>query len=172
MAATVKVYEYWAAAPSAAAVSSAGARFCTSDTNDPGVLYPMVRPSDGSTNHSYEKHFALYAETSAAGGINNIKWYTDGTTGATWTGLSMFVGTTSAYTQTSGTEGVTGNDSLIATSAAFAYTSGAQMSVGGSIASGATGKISDYVVLQMDITSAAGPGTIAAETITWQYDET
>jgi hypothetical protein len=177
MAATVKIYEYWGAGPSSSAIPVSGARFCTADTNTPGTQYPVVRPNDGSTNRSYAKHFALYAETSAAGGISNVKWYTDGSklSGAvagTWDGIGMKAGSSSAYTQATGTEGTTGTESAVATTDAFTYTSAAKLSVAGSIAGGATGKISDYVVLQLSITSAAGPGTISSETMTWEYDET
>lgn len=165
MAATVKIYEFNGASGSGTPVTSAGSRFCSADTPSPGISYPVVKPSDGTINRSYWKTFALYAETSASN-INNVKWYTDGAIG--WSGITVYVGATSAYTQSTGTPGSYGTDSAVATTAATTYTASAKLSVAGS---GTSGRISDYVVLQADVTSGASGGTTAQEIFYWEYDE-
>jgi len=137
---------------------------------EPGTQYPLVRPNDATTGRSFWKSFALVAETSA-GGLNNVKWYTDGTLG--WTGCGVRVGTTGTYVQATGTTGTSGTSSTIATSAFSVHTSGAKLSVTNSYTSGTSGvKFTDYVVMQCDVASGANPGTQTAETITWEYDET
>ena len=55
---------------------------------------------------------------------------------------------------------------------AATFTSAAPLSVPGTISNPNTGKISDYVVMQAVVGTTAVAGTLAAETITFQYDET
>jgi hypothetical protein len=144
------------------------ARFCTADSYNPGTNNPLVKPSSGS-NYSYKKSFYLNADTSPAGTINNIKWYTDGTIG--WTGVTIQAKTAETYAQATGTEGTTGDQMTGGTSAAT-YTSAAPLSVTGTISNPSTGKISHYVELQAVLSTSAVAGTLDAETITWKYDET
>lgn len=167
MAATISIKEANGAGPTATTITSA--RLCTSDTYNPGTNYPLIKPSSG-TNRSYWKSFYLNADTSPSGTINNVKWYTDGSIG--WTGVTLYAGTTATYTQATGTQGTTGDDSAVATTDAATYTSASPLSVSGSISNPSTGKISDYVVVQADLSTSATAGSLAAETITWRYDET
>lgn len=168
MAATVSIKEVNGAGPTATTITTS--RFCTADVYNPGTDYPLVKPEPAGTNRSYWKTYYLNADTSPAGTINNVKWYTDGT--ISWTGITVFAGTTDTYTEATGTQGTTGTDSAVATTAATTYTSGSPLSVTGSISNPSTGKITDYVVLQADVSDSAVAGTVAAETITWRYDET
>jgi hypothetical protein len=165
MAATISVKECNGAGGTP--TTKTAIRFCTSDNNNPGTTYPLVKPTSG-TNRSYEKFLYLNADTAPTTAINNVKFYTDGTIG--WTGCTMYAGTTASYVQPTGTEGTTGTDSSIATVSAATYTSAAPLSVAGSIGA-TTGKISDYVVLQVDVSTSATAGALASETLTWQYDE-
>ena len=65
--------------------------------------------------------------------------------------------------------GLTGSTELFGN-----YTSGSPKSVtigeAGNIIN-ATGETSAYIILQMEVTSTASPGTLSNETLTWRYDE-
>lgn len=148
-------------------------RLCTADNPSPGINNPLFRPTSG-TNRSFWKSIYLNADTSPSNVINNIKFYTDGSVGAT--GLTIKVGTKSSYTQATGTVGVTGNDASSALSItmtnAQTYTSSSPLSVSGTINYPNTGRISDYIIIQAEVTSSATVGTVPSETFTIQYDET
>ena len=167
MAATIVVKQSVGAGPSDTTITNL--RFNTDDTVNPGTTNPMVKPAAG-TNRSYFKTVYLNADDSPSGTINNVKLYSDGTIG--WTGCTLYVGTTGSYTQASGTPGTTGDDSAVATADIAGFTSGSPKSVTGTITNPATGKITDYVVMQVDLSTSAVAGTLAAETLTFQYDET
>ncbi len=167
MAATVSVQQAYGAGPSNTTITNL--RFNTDDTANPGTTNPMVKPAAG-TNRSFFKTVYLNADTSPTGTINNVKLYSDGTIG--WTGCTLYVGSTGSYTQASGTAGTTGDDSSVATASIANFTSGAPKSLTGTISNPSTGKITDYVVMQVDLTTSATAGTLSAETLTFQYDET
>jgi hypothetical protein len=167
MAATISVKQCNSTGPTATTITNV--RFNTDDTVNPGTTNPMVKPSAG-TNRSYTKTVYLNADTTPAGTINNVKIYSDGTIG--WTGCTLYVGASATYTQATGTPGTTGNDSTVATALFSNYTSGAPKQITGTITNPSTGKITDYVVMQVDLSTSAVAGTLSAETITWQYDET
>lgn len=167
MAATVSVKQAYSSGPSATTITNL--RFNTDDTVNPGTTNPMVKPAAG-TNRSFWKTVYLNADTTPDNAINNVKFYCDGTIG--WTGCTLYVGTTGTYTEAAGTAGTSGNDSSVATANIQNYTSGAPKSVTGSISNPSTGKITDYVVMQVDVSTSAVAGTLAAETLTFQYDET
>ena len=167
MAATVSVKQSTGAGPSNTTITNL--RFNTDDTANPGTTNPMVKPAAG-TNRSFWKTVYLNADDSPAGTIDNVKFYSDGT--ISWTGATVYVGTTGTYTQATGTDGTSGDDSAVATADVTDFTSGATKSVTGSIDNPSTGKITDYVVMQVDLTTSAVAGTFATETMTFQYDET
>jgi hypothetical protein len=166
MAATVSVKECNGATGTPTTITAA--RFCTDDDNNPGTTHPLVVPAAGS-NYSYKKSYYLNADTSPAGTINNVKWYTDGTIG--WTGITVQAKTVSGYTVASGTVDTTGNQ-MTGGADATTYTTASPLSVTGTISNPSTGKISDYVELQAVVSTSAVAGTVAAETITFRYDET
>ncbi len=167
MAATVVVKQSVGAGPSDTTITNC--RFNTDDTVNPGTTNPLVKPSAG-TNRSFWKTVYLNADTTPSGTINNCKIYSDGT--ISWTGVTVYLGSATAYTQATGTAGTSGDDSAVATAAITDFTSGAPKSLTGSIDNPSTGKITDYVVMQTDLTTSAVAGALAAETITFQYDET
>lgn len=167
MAATVSIKQSVGAGPTNTTITNL--RFNTDDTVNPGTTNPLVKPAAG-TNRSYWKTVFLNADTSPSGTINNVKIYCDGTIG--WTGCTLFIGTTGTYTQATGTPGTTGDDSSVATANMEDFTSGSPKSVTGSISNPSTGKITDYIVFQVDLSTSAVPGTLSQETITVQYDET
>ena len=170
MVATVSIKEVNGASAGTPTTVTA-VRFCTTDDYNPLLTYPLVKPAAGS-NYSYMKSTYLNADTAPAGTINNIKWYTDGTIG--WTGVTIQAGTTDTYAQATGTQGTTGDQMTGKTNQASAatFTSASPLAVPGSIDNPNTGKISGYVVTQAVVGTGAAAGTLAAETITFCYDET
>ena len=173
MAATTSFKEVNGAGATATTVTNI--RFCTTDSYNPTTTYPAIVPSSGS-NYSYWKHIYLNADTAPAGTINNLKFFTDGTIG--WTGVTMKVAEVASYEQASGTQGTTGDNAAtdhVNTPTmvdASTYTSASPLSLTGTI-TGTTGKINTgYLLLQTTISTSAGPGTLAAETLTIRYDET
>jgi hypothetical protein len=168
MAATVSIKEINGAS-TGTPTTVTSVRFCTEDAYNPGTTDPLVVPATAGTNYSYKKTHYLNADTSPAGTINNIKWYTDGTIG--WTGVTIQVKASTTYAQATGTVGVTG-DVLSGGADASGKTSASPLTLTGSIANPDTGKISQIVETQGVVSDAAVAGTLSAETITFQYDET
>lgn len=166
MAATVSVKQAYGTGPSTSTITNL--RFSTDDNVNPGVLNPLVRPAVG-INRSFAKTIYLNADTSPSLIINNVKIFTDGAIG--WTGVTVYMGTVGSYTQATGIEGETGNDSSVATADFSSFTIGSPKRVTGEIENPATGRITDYVVLQADISTGAVPGYLSPETATFQYDE-
>jgi hypothetical protein len=170
--ATVSVKERNGSGPTDTTVTTAV--FSASDVPAPGTANPMVRPGTGGTNFSFWKHLFLNADTTPAVTINNVTWYTDGTIGF-GTGLTLKAGTRATYTQATGTTGTSGTDAAtglsITMTAAGIYIVSAPLAVPGSVTNPATGKITDFLVLQITIAETAGPGVLATETSTWGYDE-
>jgi hypothetical protein len=145
----------------------------TADANNP---VPAV-----TTSYSYWASTQLQVTVAPSNGINNIKWYSDGSsfgTGLTCSGYSA--NATNAYTQA--TSAIVLNTSNY-TSLAGApvdvttLTSGSPHTLAGSPSIGNTtgylgGTTNGIFVFQLAATSSASPGTISARTVTWQYDET
>jgi hypothetical protein len=146
-------------------------RFCTTDGYNPVTNYPMVKPAPAGTNYSYKKTIYLNADTSPSSIINNVKFYCDGTIG--WTGVTVEVGVSDAYTQAAGTEGTTGDDEALNTNITT-YTSASPLDMcGGSehLDNPDTGKVGKYLELQAVVSDAAVAGALSAETVTFRYDE-
>ena len=142
-------------------------RFCTDDDYNPGTDYPMVKPAAGS-NYSFKKTLYLNADTSPSSIINNIKFFCDGTIG--WTGVDIECAVADAYTEPTGTIGTTGDDESLNNNIED-YTTGSPLSMTGSISNPDTGKVSQYLELQAVVSTDAVAGALAAETVTFRYDE-
>jgi hypothetical protein len=166
------------ASPTLTNITSANTRASTSDSASPGTSNPIPIPTDASTNYSFWVSTRLACTAISAGTVDNIRWYTDGTTFGT--GITTNVGVATAYTTAAGTAGSSGivlNTSNYpsltgATVQAFTYVSTAALTVGGSASAVATGGFGNFVVYQLAVTSAASGGTLAAETFTFKYDDT
>lgn len=145
----------------------------TADTNNP---VPAV-----TTSYSFWATTQLNVTVAPANAINNLKWYSDGTsfgTGLTCSGVSAnavnyYVAATSAIVLS------VGNYASLsaAPSDVTTFTSGAPHTLAGSPSIGATtgyigGTTNGGMVFQLAATSSASPGTIAQRTFTWQFDET
>lgn len=189
MAATVNVVEGNGSGPTWSTVTAA--RYCTTDSYNPGTANPCVVPSSG-TNYSYWKHHALGLSGTFTK-INNIRWYTDGTIGWTLgTGGKIVVGIRdtgdngcppASYDQATGTVGTTGyymddatnghtyyKDQTATPADVTTYTSGSPLTVDTSDYTTTT-TATNAVVTQVLIDSDATQGEQADETFTFVYDE-
>jgi len=173
MAASVDVQEANGAAPGAWNIVTA-ARFCTTDSYNPGTSNPIPIPAAG-TKRSYWKHHAPWFSGSFSQ-ITNVRIYSDGAMFSS--GAQAYIGvetlTEAQYTQASGAIGDDGAEMVVSHPAIGSkqlfntFTSGSPKVVdSGPITSGRC----KAVILQLDIDSLATAGTLSAETISWRYDE-
>jgi hypothetical protein len=145
----------------------------TADTSSPVQI-----PATGS-NYSYWVCTRLTANTSPAGTINNLRWYSSGTNNL-GTGITCQGNEATAYTQASGTVGQTGIQLTTANYASVTtpadvfgtFTAAAPKSLAGSIANPTTGDFGSWFVYQISVASTASPGATAQTTFTYKYDET
>lgn len=170
MAATTEIRQYTGSGPTATAITNLrhAATDAANDTSN-----PIVKPTSGS-NYGYLATVALACTTTPAGSISNVKLYSDGGNGL-GTGVTLKGGSSSSYVQATGTSGVTGDlSSTYYTSGTdiFTFTSGSPMSVSGSLSNPSTGRISDYIRMQLAVASTVTAGTTPSETLTVRYDET
>lgn len=180
MAATVTVRRWTGASggPTKTDVTSATTRASTSDNPVPGAANPIPIPTSGA-KYSYWLSTRLSADTSPAGTINNLRWFSDGSnnygTGVTAVGQSA-----TSYVEATGTPGDTGTELTTGNHAGlsgapvdvFGFTSGSPKALTGSIDNPDTGDFGDFVVMQIVVAATAGPGPLTAEQFTFRYDET
>lgn len=178
MAATVTIRRWTGAGPTKTDITSANSRASTSDAFNPGTSDPIPVPAAG-TNYSYWVSTRLSGDTTPAGTINNIKWYSDGANGF-GTGVTCNGNDATTYDQATGTQGTTGDQLTTGnyttlTGAAvdvFGHTSGSPKTITGSLANPSTGDFGNFFVYQFAVGTTAGPGATPTETFTWAYDET
>lgn len=174
MAATVVIKQWTGSGPTVTTVTNA--RYKTAD--DPSgtdTTYPCVKPASG-TNYSYVNTLVPYASVAPTGTINNLKFYTDGSsgfgTGVTTKGIPLAQG---SYTQAAGTQGTSGTlSAAVYTSGTdlFTYTSGSPLSLSGSLTSTTGSGTFQLLQSQVALSTSVAAGTPSAETYTWRYDET
>jgi len=161
-------------------------RFKTADDNDQDTSNPIPIVA-GQTKRSYWRHVYMKCTVAPTTKVDNIKFYTDGDG---WTGCTLNVGeqfptntdaADTGYELATGTLGDTG-DEMVAnhsgiTSKVDAFTktqgsplSGPSINEDGNLID-AVGEETDYLVLQLDVTDSASPGTLSQETLTIMYDE-
>lgn len=172
-------------------ITSGTTRLNTADVVADGTTNPVQIPVAG-TNYSFWASIRLVCSVAPVTGINNIKWYTDGT-GSLGTGVGLNVSTVAGtngststnYTQASGSAGVTGLEmganyghSITSPANAFAYTSAGPLVVSGTFTTGvdtaansASGSFADWIILQITVGTTAAAGVTASETITYVWDE-
>jgi len=150
-------------------------RYSTADDPTPGANFGIPVPTSG-TNYSFWVATRLEILNSGASTINNIKWFTDGST--LDTGISLKARTATTYIQATGTAGTTG---LQLTTGNYSTLAGAPIdatvkirtnpiSVSGS--GSAVGPIGDFVIVQLGVTNTSANGLKDLPKITWQWDET
>lgn len=161
---------------------SGGTRLSYSDSPSPGTSNPIPIPAAG-TNRSWWASTRLSATTTPTTAIQNIKWFSDGTSFGT--GLVCMGQTAAAatgYTQATGSGGAGTSGTILnttnytalsaATVDVTTLTSGSPKSVTGSISNPSTGNFGDFFVFQLEVGTTASVGLTTARTFTWQYDET
>jgi len=165
MAATVELRSYHdATGASGTDVAGGNIRFKQAINDTVDANNPIPIPGGGE-NYSYIKHLQLYATAAPDNAINNLKFYTDGSTPLFGTGCVLYVANNTAYTNPA-----TQVDGYYGGYTALGYTSGAPLSVSGSIGA-ATGAIGDWTVLQLGVDNSAGQGTTGSEVLTFSFDE-
>lgn len=175
MAATIIVERLTGSGPTETDITSTTNRASASDSAAPGSANPVPVPGVG-TNYSFWVSTRLKCTVAPSVLVNNLKWYTDGSSGL-GTGVALNMNTASSYVEATGVVGTSGDvlnttnySSLAgATSDAFTFTSGSPKSVTGSTSG--TGLFGHLVVYQFAVGTTASPGLTPSETVTWQYDE-
>src|SRR5437588_9175006 len=180
--ATVFVYKYIGATGSQTQINITGVnqRMTTADENASGspATNPIPVPAAGNINSSYWQNTTLFAFTSPATSINNVKWYTGGSN--PFPAGTFFSGShTGSYIQAYGTPGTTGIQMASAAipwapgqmNSMFGFTSGAPLSLTGSISNPTTGLFTEWVTYQAYISSTAAAGQSSQTTFTFIYDE-
>ena len=153
-------------------------RFNEADDNVQDTSDPCVIPGAG-TDYSYWKHIYLKCTTAPSVQCNNFKFYSDGAAMDTGTLIKVatnVVDNDTDYDQAAGTDEMVANHTGVDASADVNnYTSGgSQLSItvvpGDNIVD-AIGEETDYIMLQLEVTSTASPGQMTSKTLTVQYDE-
>lgn len=141
-----------------------------------GTSNSVLIPASGS-NNSFWVATRLDVTAITGGTVNNIKWYTDGTNNF-GTGVTAVGNSATTYVQATGTTGTSGttlnttNYTTVTTPVdPFSFTSGSPKSVTGSTST-VSSTFADLFVYQLVVASTAASGASAAETFTWQYDDT
>lgn len=169
MAATVIINEWNGTSGSQAATdkTSGTSRFKKADNATVDLNNPLVKPASGS-DWSFQKFYRGKITVAPAGNITNPKFYMSG---AAATGQSLWIKTTnpSAYATPAQESASTGYTD------AFTYTSGSPKALD-TVNAGpytSTGDFADFWEMAMSIdNTVAAPGTLAAKTMTLQWDET
>jgi hypothetical protein len=180
MAATVTIRRWTGSGggPTKTDITGSPTRLSTSDDPNPGSANPIPIPASG-VKRSYWASTRLSADTSPAGTIDNLRWYTDGANGL-GTGVTMNGQTATSYVQATGTPGDSGTELTEANHAGltaapvnvFTFTEGGPKAVSGDISNPSTGDFGDFMVFQIEAADTASPGVTPSETFTWKYDET
>ena len=161
MVATVQIHEKNGAGGTGTDKTSGTITFRTNDSSATTSANPLIIPTAG-TEFSYEKWTRLNVTVAPDTNISNLKFYTDG--GGFGGGVNMYAKATTTYTtpaEATATGGYTD---------AFTYTSGSALSLGTGTFTG-TGEKGDHCEMIMTVSTAASPGQLTAETITYAYDE-
>ena len=176
MAAVFDVYWDYGATPTGETLTNL--RFNEADDNDQDTGNPCVIPGAG-TEYSYWKHVYLRCTTAPSVQCNNFKFYSDGAAMDTGTLIKIATNTVANdtdYDQADGTDEMVANHTGVTASADVNnYTSGGtQLSIGvvpGDDIIDAISEETDYMVLQLEVSSTASPGQMTSKTLTVQYDE-
>ncbi len=168
MAATVLIREKNGAGETATDKTSGTIRFKNADDANVDLNNPLVKPSGGAFDWSYEKWLRLNVSVAPAGNITAPKFYMSG---SAETGQTLWARTTNPGTYSTPVERT--NDTSCTD--AFSYTSGSPkaLDVANAGPYTGTGDKGDYLVLHMKIADTiAAPGTLPSKTATFQWDET
>lgn len=176
MAATVLVREKNGAGETATDKTSGTVRFKNADDANVDLNNPLIVPTT-NREYSYEKWLRMHiGATGPSTQITGLEFYTDGAKG--WqAGVKLWARSVSAYstpgvpTETNDPPQAPVNGTPAAMSDAFGYTSGSPLSLGAGPYSSTNTDMGDYLILVMEVEIGSSPGLLAAETVTFEYDE-
>lgn len=165
MAATVDIIEKNGSTGNATIKTSGTVRFKNADDANVDTNNPLVIPSAGQFDFSYEKWLRLkIGATPPSDRISNIRFYTDGTSGL-GTGVDVFGRSAAAFSTPAEVTTTTGLTNI------FTWTVGGALVLSSTNFSGSGTEIGSHVVLTMRIADTATVGAMTAETVTFSYDE-
>jgi len=148
-------------------------RFKNADDAAVDLNDPLVVPTSGQ-EYSFEKWLRLAITGGAFTQVDNLRAYSDGASGF-GTGIKAWYAVDGAFTSPVVPAEV--NDppqhDAVAMSDFFAATSGAPIDLDAVNAGPftAAGDIGDWLVLVLEVETTAAQGVLAAETVTFAYDE-
>lgn len=171
MAATVNLYEGHGTVPSGNLTDTAGSiAFSSVDiASVTAADYPIEIPDDGSINHSYEMWLRFRCTVAPVTQVENFKFWTDGTNPATGLTVSGVAGGDIAVNGSGYAPVSTG--STIAIHNISGYVAGDELSVSGTLTTDVVEDCSDWLVLQLNVTSGAATAAMAQQTYFYSYDE-
>jgi len=170
MAATYRVDVFHTAGPTSGAWPAGGLLHrADTDPTTAGAATPVPVPAAGS-NYSWRKSFKLNVTVTPSGAVTNLRWFSDGV--SVGTGLVVLAKNTASYTlASSADETVALGSSVDATT----LTSASPMTVnaGTVLSNPSTGfGTQNYVEMQLQVGTTAGPGVTALRTYSYRVDET
>lgn len=168
MPATVQIREKNGAGETATDKTTGTIRFKNADNATVDLNNPLVKPTAGNFDRSYQKWLRLYIAVGPAGTITAPKFYMSG---SAETGQTIYAQTTNPGTYSTPSEPT----SDTGYTDAFTYTSGSPkaLDVANAGPFSSVGDFGDYLVMMMKIAdSISAPGTLNSKTATFQWDET
>ncbi len=158
------------------AINTRANAFDTHSTAD--TTNPVQKPTSG-LKYSYWVSTRLDADTTPAGTIDTLRWFSDDTNNF-GTGITCLGNTSTTYIQATGTPADTGTQLTTtvhsgltaAPTDVFAFTDSSPKVLTGSISNPSTGEFGDYFIYQLEVATNAGAGESTQETWTFRYDET
>ena len=166
MPATVQIWGYHGAAASVAGadITSTDTRFKLADNDTADAENPVTVPTSG-TNYSYIKNERLYCTVTPASVVDNLRFFTDG---SSWgTGIAIYAKVSNSYVDPI----VNGTAALTGVADETTYTSAAPLALTGSISNPDTGAFGQFVVRQGAVGTGAAPGVVSGKTQYFRYDE-
>ena len=163
MAATVQVLEKNGAGPTTTDKTGGTIRFKNADNSAVDLNDPLVKPTSGQKDWSFEKWLILNITGGTFSQISNIRAYTDGTSGL-GTGINIWAKSEASYTTPVQLTASTGYSNL------FGYTAGSPLSLGAGPFTG-TGEKGLHLVLGAEVLDTVSGGLTSTETLTLEWDE-
>lgn len=168
MVATVQILEKNSSAENITVKTGGTVQFRNADSATTGTANPMVIPNSGF-DFSFEKWLRLRVTVAPDTQISNLRFHTDGSN--TWGAgvLGLVKNGTTIYPVATGPQEINTTAGYLDL---FAQTTSSPLAIdGATTAISTTGELGDHVVIKIQVSTAAGQGTLTAETATFLYDE-
>lgn len=163
MAATVQILEKNGAGGTGTDKTSGSIRFKNADNSTVDLNNPLVKPSSGQYDYSFEKWLRFNVSGGTYSQITNIRAYSDGANGM-GTGVEVYAKAVTSYATPAEATATTGYTSL------YSYTSGSPLTLGAGPYT-STGEKADHLVLMCRVADTVSGGLTASETLTLAWDE-